>query len=71
MGAALAGRGGTDGPMGVVPPSVRDGEVPGREGGIAPGRTPGINDGRRPPAGMLDGAAGRAAGCACAAGAAV
>src|SRR5450432_1873829 len=63
MGAApTAGRGGTDGVSGVIAPSVREGEVPGRAGGIAPGRTPGISDGRMPPAGMLAGAAGRGAG---------
>jgi hypothetical protein len=45
----------------MVAPSVRDGDVPGRAGGIAPGRMPGISEGRIPPAGAGAGA-GRTTG---------
>src|SRR5580692_12544531 len=61
-GAAPAGRGGTAACNCVVPPNVREGDVPGRTGGMAPGRMPGISDGRMPPAGAPAGAVGRAAG---------
>jgi len=58
-----AGRGGTDeGVIGAALPSVRDGDAPGRVGGIAPARTPGISDGRMPPVGTLGTAGARRAG---------